>query len=73
MRLRAFGERERIPVVTLVPYLQGYADAEKAFLHGFANTGYGVGHWNDLGHRLAGERIAAALCASMARMAMVED
>jgi len=30
-------------------------------MHGFANTRLGTGHWNETGHRVAGE-LAAATC-----------
>ena len=40
-----------------------YAEDHHVFLHGFKNTKTGEGHWNEQGHRLAGELIAARLCA----------
>jgi len=58
-RIRALGEREDFPVLDLAPDLQAYADRHRAFLHGFANTAPGVGHWNALGHRLAGQELAS--------------
>jgi hypothetical protein len=58
-RIRALGEREGFPVLDLTPDLQAYADGHRAFLHGFANTAPGLGHWNALGHQLAGQEIAA--------------
>jgi hypothetical protein len=58
-RIRALGEREGFPVLDLTPDLQAYADRHRAFLHSSTNAGVGVGHWNALGHRLAGEAIAA--------------
>jgi hypothetical protein len=58
-RLRALGEREGFAVLDLAPDLQAYADRHHAFLHGFPNTASGVGHWNSLGHRLAGDEIAS--------------
>jgi len=45
----------------LWPRLQEYADQNKAYLHGFAGD-IGNGHWNQLGHRIAGELIAGDLC-----------
>jgi len=56
-RIRAVGEREGFPVLDLAPDLQAYADQHHAFLHGFANTG--VGHWNALGHQIAGNELAS--------------
>ena len=46
---------------TLAPELQAYADKNKVFLHGFG-ANIGNGHWNQLGHRVAGEMIAQKLC-----------
>jgi hypothetical protein len=60
-RIRALGERESIPVLTLAPALQSYAEQQKAFLHGF-DRNIGNGHWNALGHRIAGELIAQKIC-----------
>lgn len=57
-RLRELGERAGFPVLALAPELVGEVDARGLYLHGFENTTPGVGHWNSLGHRLAGERIA---------------
>ncbi len=54
-RLAAFGEREGIPVLALAPALQRIAEREKVFLHGFANTAPGEGHWNERGHAAAAE------------------
>ncbi len=41
--------------------MQAYAEQNKVFLHGFG-ANIGNGHWNQLGHRLAGEWIAQKLC-----------
>lgn len=60
-RIRALGERERIEVLTLAPALQSYAEQQKVFLHGF-DRNIGNGHWNVLGHRIAGEMIAQKIC-----------
>ena len=62
-RVKAIGEREGFKVVNLAPALQRYADEHKAFLHGFGE-GLGNGHWNALGHRVAGELLARELCAA---------
>ena len=65
MRIRALCEREQIPVLTLAPQLQAYADEHKIFLHGFGHD-LGNGHWNRDGHRIAGELVAQQLCAWLA-------
>ncbi|HEV7396306.1 MAG TPA: SGNH/GDSL hydrolase family protein [Pyrinomonadaceae bacterium] len=60
-RIRNFGEQEHVSVITLAPELQAYADRNKVYLHGF-DANIGNGHWNQLGHRVAGELIARKLC-----------
>ncbi|MBV8773647.1 MAG: SGNH/GDSL hydrolase family protein [Deltaproteobacteria bacterium] len=61
-RIRELGLRAGFPVLNLAPAFQTYAEQHGIFLHGFANTQPGVGHWNETGHRLAGELIAQRLC-----------
>lgn len=63
-RIKALGAREGIPVTTLAPFLASYAEAHKVYLNGFNANSLGVGHWNEVGHRLAGEVIADAICHS---------
>jgi hypothetical protein len=65
-RFRALGEREGFPVLNLAPELQLYADEHKVFLHGFGRE-LGNGHWNEGGHRVAGETLAQNLCEWLAR------
>ena len=60
-RLTALGERSGFPVITLQPRMQQRADREAVYLHGFANTVMGTGHWNETGHRFAAEIIARDL------------
>jgi hypothetical protein len=60
-RFRQSGEREGFPVLNLAPELQLYADEHRVFLHGFGRE-LGNGHWNEEGHRVAGELIAERLC-----------
>jgi hypothetical protein len=62
-RFRALGEREGFPVLNLAPELQRYADERKLFLHGFGRE-LGNGHWNEEGHKAAGELVANWLCDS---------
>jgi hypothetical protein len=47
-------------VITLAPELQAYAEKNGSFLHGFGSN-LGNGHWNAVGHRVAGELIAQKL------------
>lgn len=59
-RIKAFGERNGIPVLTLAPMFLEYAEEHKAALH--ALWGNHQGHWNEKGHYLAGQLIARELC-----------
>ena len=60
-RIKSYCMREGIPVLTLAPELQEFAEQNNTFLHGFGkNVGYG--HWNATGHRMAGELIAKKIC-----------
>jgi hypothetical protein len=38
-----------------------YAEKNKVYLHGFG-ADIGNGHWNQTGHKVAGEAIARHLC-----------
>ncbi|MGH9968960.1 MAG: SGNH/GDSL hydrolase family protein [Pyrinomonadaceae bacterium] len=60
-RIKSLGEREGFRVLNLAPLLQDYASRQRAFLHGAGNP-KGLGHWNELGHQLAGELIAQEVC-----------
>jgi hypothetical protein len=60
-RFNSLGEREGFTVVNLAPDLQSYADRNKVFLHGFGPQ-TGNGHWNETGHRVAGELLTQKLC-----------
>jgi len=60
-RIKSLGAREGIPVITLAPELQQYAERNSVFLHGFGEN-IGNGHWNATGHRVAGELIAKKIC-----------
>ncbi|HVS03013.1 MAG TPA: SGNH/GDSL hydrolase family protein [Thermoanaerobaculia bacterium] len=60
-RLASWGEAHGVAVLPLAPRLQPIAERRGVFLHGFGDA-LGEGHWNELGHRLAGELIARHLC-----------
>jgi hypothetical protein len=64
MRLRALAVREGFPITILAKPLGDFAAMHHLFLNGF-ETKLGEGHWNELGHRLAGEQIAADLSAEV--------
>ena len=61
-RITQFGERTNTRVISLVPDLQRHAERNNVYLHGFANTSLGSGHWNEAGHSAAVELIGAQLC-----------
>jgi hypothetical protein len=69
LRIKALGDRRGFAVLNLAPPFQAYAEQHHLFLHGFTNTRMGVGHWNETGHRCAGELIAQRLCAILERSA----
>jgi hypothetical protein len=60
-RFKSAGEKEGFPVYNLAPDLQAYADRTGVFLHGFGAQ-RGNGHWNQDGHRVAGEMLAQRFC-----------
>jgi len=60
-RIRSLCMREQIPVITLAPELQEFAEQKNVYLHGFESNS-GDGHWNTTGHRVAGELMAKKLC-----------
>jgi hypothetical protein len=60
-RIKAVGARAGIPVITLAPDMQVFAQQNNVFLHGFGEN-IGNGHWNVAGNRVAGELIAKKLC-----------
>jgi hypothetical protein len=61
-RIRALGDEEGFAVINLAPPMQLAATFYGLWLHGFANTRPGIGHWNETGHAMAGEQIADRLC-----------
>ena len=61
-QIAEFGRRENIPVTLLAPTLSAYAQAHRIYLNGFNDHNWGTGHWNETGHRLAAETIAADFC-----------
>jgi hypothetical protein len=58
LRIRALAAREGIPIVTLLTSMSEQALKTGKFYHGFPASTLGQGHWNEEGHRLAGELIA---------------
>jgi hypothetical protein len=56
-RVEEMCQRARIPILLLAPSFQEYATRNQVFLHGFRGS-LGFDHWNQKGHRLAGQRLA---------------
>jgi hypothetical protein len=61
-RITALGEQEGFTTISLGQPFQAYAEQNNVCLHGFDNTFRCDGHWNALGHQLAGEIVAKTLC-----------
>jgi hypothetical protein len=64
-RLHEFGQREDIPVFSLAPIMAVQAQERHVFFHADHGT-LGIGHWNNEGHRVAGELIASWLAKELA-------
>ena len=52
----------RFPCWQLTPRMREIAQKNGLFFHGFDNTALGSGHWNEDGHRVAGELLAHDIC-----------
>ena len=64
-RLDQWSRQHGIPVVNLAEPMARYASDHGAYLHGFASTQLGIGHWNADGNRIAAERAAATICGEL--------
>jgi hypothetical protein len=64
-RIGAVGRRYGFWVTPLAERMQKAAVDNHAYFHGFANRAMGTGHWNESGHRMAGEILASDICASL--------
>jgi hypothetical protein len=64
-RIARFCRREGIPVATLAPPMQQYAQQNNLMLHGFGKD-IGNGHWNVAGHQIAGQLAADEICKLLA-------
>jgi hypothetical protein len=65
-RVGEFAAQTGIPVTALAPALSSYAEEHRVYLNGFNTSNLGAGHWNETGHRVAAEAIAADLCKEQA-------
>mgnify|MGYP005845191853 CR=1 FL=1 len=64
-RLRSFAEQQGIDALVLAPELRAWAERKETCVHGFQEPWLCRGHWNAVGHRLAGERLAERICAAL--------
>ncbi len=64
-RVAALARRESIPIVLMTAYMKEYADRHHVYLNGWPGGNPGVGHWNELGQRVAGEFLAAKFCSML--------
>jgi hypothetical protein len=62
-RLVSFARQHEMDVIPLEAPLRNYAEVHRSMTHGFANSVPGFGHMNETGHRIAGELLAARICA----------
>jgi hypothetical protein len=61
--MQALTTKEQIPLILLAPRIAAYTQEHKVFVNGGVLMPPGTGHFNELGHRLAGNLIASELCA----------
>lgn len=61
-RIEALARAEGIAFHMLAPPLAAWAAEHQTCIHGFDNATPCDGHWNEHGHRLAAEELAAVLC-----------
>lgn len=66
-RIKELGDREGFSVLNLAPDFQNYAQENNMCLHGHDNAIPCGGHWNAVGHQLAGEKIAEKVCQELRR------
>jgi hypothetical protein len=63
-RAVSFARQRGMHGVMLAPEMKALAAATGAHLYGYENRILGLGHWNELGHRVAADIIARSLCAN---------
>lgn len=64
-RVAEVAARHGVPLVALAPPLLAWSELNQRCVHGFGNAAPCFGHWNEDGHRVAGEVLAQALCAQL--------
>lgn len=66
LRIQALATTEQIPLIMLAPAVAAYTEEHNVFVNGGVLLPPGAGHFNVLGHRLAGNLIATELCSRSA-------
>lgn len=61
-RIKEFAEREKIALFSTIRPLKVTAEKINQCVHGFPNALPCGGHWNDIGHRVAGESLSEFIC-----------
>jgi hypothetical protein len=61
-RILELARRKGIDAIALAPVLQQWAEEHETCVHGFGNSDPCAGHWNQHGHRFAGQQIAGKIC-----------
>jgi hypothetical protein len=69
LRIQALATKEQIPLIVLAPPVAAYTEEHKVFVNGGVLLPPGIGHFNELGHQLAGNLIASQLCSGSALIA----
>ena len=64
-RISAAGQRDGYRVVNLAPRMLQHVEKHGSYLHGFPNTKLGTGHWNQEGHQMVAELLAADFCSAI--------
>jgi len=60
-RIAEIGKRHGFQVISLAPTMQRIAVQQQIYLHGFGDK-LGTGHWNENGHRVAGDLLFGSFC-----------
>ncbi len=69
-RLESFAAARGIETLILLDPMRKFVEASREEVHGFRRgraAQPGFGHWNETGHRVAGEALAEKLCALLGR------
>jgi len=69
LRLQELATKQQIPLILLAPTVAAYTAEHNVYVNGGVLLPPGVGHFNELGHRLAGTLIASELASRSAWIA----